>query len=549
MGTATTTRAAVCVLAVFLALSCGGGGADTGNPTSPGSATPATPVATSISVSPATGSVDAGKTIQLTATAYAASGAVITSPTIAWSSSDASLAAVSASGVVTGIATGTVTITAASGSVSGSATLQVNTVIAVSLDRTVDSLLRGDQRTVAATARNASGGVVTGRPVSWSISDTTIASIDAQGVLRALRRGQATVSARIDAVTATMPVVVATDTPTVAVTQTPAATRTGWAALVPLVISVRDGFARPVAGATVAWSVPSSTGWLFATNPSTGADGTASALWVADTVNGTGVATVQYRGGSWAARAPLTVVVAPTTSYNAINTSLANPGSAAGYRISITPLSEPAGTYWAAIQWNGGYTGLQRTGTPGFDRIIQFSAWNTPAGNASVVDSATSHLKCYTFGNEGTGVACQVAYAWQVNGTYTFETQFTSQGGATLIDAWITDVASGSRMYIGRLQQAGTQTQSSLTTFVEDFVQNAPHCLANLPRGYRIASVQALIAGSWTVLHQVNVSRYPPTTTCANVNWQLDSLGLQIWLGTSTPRDPNEAIPNLVSLP
>ncbi|MBD0255906.1 MAG: Ig-like domain-containing protein [Cytophagales bacterium] len=69
----------------------------------------ATPVAvTGVSVSPATASIGVGATQQLTATVAPADA---TNKTVAWSSSNAAVATVSAGGLVTGVAAGTATIT------------------------------------------------------------------------------------------------------------------------------------------------------------------------------------------------------------------------------------------------------------------------------------------------------------------------------------------------------------------------------------------------------------------------------------------------------
>ena len=82
------------------------------------------PVAT-VTVSPATASVAAGATVQLTATPKDASGAPLTGRTVTWASSAAAVATVSGSGLVTGVAAGTATITATSEGKNGTAALTV----------------------------------------------------------------------------------------------------------------------------------------------------------------------------------------------------------------------------------------------------------------------------------------------------------------------------------------------------------------------------------------------------------------------------------------
>ncbi|HZI22534.1 MAG TPA: Ig-like domain-containing protein [Gemmatimonadales bacterium] len=84
------------------------------------------PVAT-VTVSPATGTVFLGQTLQLTATPKDANGNALTGRTITWASSASSVASVNGSGLVTGQATGSATVTATSEGKSGSAAITVST--------------------------------------------------------------------------------------------------------------------------------------------------------------------------------------------------------------------------------------------------------------------------------------------------------------------------------------------------------------------------------------------------------------------------------------
>ena len=79
----------------------------------------------SVTVTPATASVVAGSTVQLTATAQDASGNTLSGQSFSWSTGNSGVATVSSSGLVTGVAAGTVTITAATGGKSGTATVTV----------------------------------------------------------------------------------------------------------------------------------------------------------------------------------------------------------------------------------------------------------------------------------------------------------------------------------------------------------------------------------------------------------------------------------------
>ncbi len=82
------------------------------------------PVA-SVTVSPATASVPAGQTVQLTATLKDANGNTLTGRTVTWSSDNTAVATVSGSGLVSGVAAGAATITATSEAKTGTSAITV----------------------------------------------------------------------------------------------------------------------------------------------------------------------------------------------------------------------------------------------------------------------------------------------------------------------------------------------------------------------------------------------------------------------------------------
>ncbi len=80
----------------------------------------------SVKVTPATGSIAVGGTLQLTATPQDSAGRALSGRTVTWTSSKSSIASVSGSGLVTGVGAGSATITAASGGKSGTAAITVS---------------------------------------------------------------------------------------------------------------------------------------------------------------------------------------------------------------------------------------------------------------------------------------------------------------------------------------------------------------------------------------------------------------------------------------
>ena len=194
---------AVGVIAV-LVLSCGDGAVA---PTPP----PA-PVATTVTVNPGSVALSAlGETARLTAEVRDQNGQVMAGATVAWTSSDASVAAVDASGLVTAAANGSATITATAGSVSGTAAVTVaQAVSAVAVSPPADTLVAlGDTVRLTAEATDANGHAAAGSEFSWSSSDTLVARVDASGLVTAAANGSATITATAGSVSGTAAVTVA----------------------------------------------------------------------------------------------------------------------------------------------------------------------------------------------------------------------------------------------------------------------------------------------------------------------------------------------------
>ena len=105
---------AVAVISALVS-ACGGDGGDT---------QPPKPVQT-VTVTAPTTTIQVGQTVQLTATAEDADGAVVGSSTFTWSTSDAAVAAVSPTGLVSGVAVGQAEISATAEGIPGSISITV----------------------------------------------------------------------------------------------------------------------------------------------------------------------------------------------------------------------------------------------------------------------------------------------------------------------------------------------------------------------------------------------------------------------------------------
>ena len=160
------------------------------------SAVPQGQIAT-VTISPSSATVNVAWTTNLTATARNSNGNIISGVTFTWSSSNASIATVSSTGVVTGVAPGTATIYAIAGGKTGTAsiTVQLAPVDRVVITPSNPTVNLGQTAQLTATLYDAHNNVLTGPTVTWSTSDATKATVSSTGLVTALRKGSVTVTA------------------------------------------------------------------------------------------------------------------------------------------------------------------------------------------------------------------------------------------------------------------------------------------------------------------------------------------------------------------
>lgn len=156
---------------------------------------------TSIAVTPATNTIASNQTVQLTATAtYNDNTTEDISGTVTWTSSDTSIATVSSNGLVTAVKEGSVTITAAVAgtALSSTATVTVKNAAptSLSLDPSSTELLVGTTATLTPSYKpaNVNASLVN---LVWSSSDESIATVDSDGVVTAVGKGTATITATV----------------------------------------------------------------------------------------------------------------------------------------------------------------------------------------------------------------------------------------------------------------------------------------------------------------------------------------------------------------
>src|SRR5438128_4237836 len=157
--------------------------------------TPA-PVA-SVTLNPTSTTVLVGQTAQLSATTTDSAGNVLSGRTVTWVSSNSSVAAVSAVGLVTGVGLGSATIIATSEGQSNTASVTVTNVPVASVSVTPASatLQVGQTVQLTATPRDSNGNALSGRVVAWSSSTPSAATVSASGLVAGVAAGSATITA------------------------------------------------------------------------------------------------------------------------------------------------------------------------------------------------------------------------------------------------------------------------------------------------------------------------------------------------------------------
>jgi uncharacterized protein YjdB len=218
------------------------------------SVTVTAPVA-SVEVTPATATIVIGGTTQLTATLKDAGGNVLTDRTVSWTSDNDLIASVSTTGLVTSKSVGTANISATVEGKSASAKITITPVpvASVSVSPATASLVIGSTVQLSATTKDASGNTLTGRTVTWSTSDASIASVDANGLVTANALGSATITATSETKTATAQITV-TVAPVAKVDVSPATVTVALNATTQLTATTSDASGRVLTGRTVTWS-------------------------------------------------------------------------------------------------------------------------------------------------------------------------------------------------------------------------------------------------------------------------------------------------------
>jgi uncharacterized protein YjdB len=333
-----------------------------------------------IDVLPATASLTVGASQQFAATGHFSDGTSQDLTTsVAWGSQTASVATITAAGLVTAVSAGTSTITATSGAVKGSASVTVTAVTLKSLAVTPanPTLAKSTTQQFTATGTFSDGSTQILSNVTWSSYDTSVATITSGGLVTAVGAGSSTIQAVSGSVSGSTGLTVTAPTLT-SIAVTPASP------------SVTKGASEQFT-ATGTYSdkttqnITSSVTWVSST---TGV-ATISSAGLAKSV-GTGTSTIQATSGSVTGSTVLTVTAATLTS---IAVTPANPNIA----ISATQQFTAIGTYsdsstqviTNSVTWSSSKTSVATISGAGLATGVAGGASTIQATSGSVSGSTT----------------------------------------------------------------------------------------------------------------------------------------------------------------
>src|SRR5687768_1646766 len=192
------TRIVTPVAIVVVVASCGGGGGD-------GTTTPPGTVAR-VEITAPSPTMEIRQNMQTTVRYCDASSSQLAGRTLAYSTSNSSIATISASGLVTAAGPGSVTIIATVDGVQGNLLLNVTQVpvFFISITALNPTVRQGETLTLSAQPQNAVGQPLTGRNITWSSADPSRATITQGGVVAGVSPGtvhiRAETEGRIDSV-------------------------------------------------------------------------------------------------------------------------------------------------------------------------------------------------------------------------------------------------------------------------------------------------------------------------------------------------------------
>jgi uncharacterized protein YjdB len=387
------------------------------------------PVA-SVAVTPASLTVLAGSTAQLTAVAKDSAGNVLTGRSITWTSNATGVATVSASGLVGGVSAGNATITATSEGKSGTAVVSVSLVpvASVTVSPNPAGVRVGGTVQLTAVTKDSAGNVLTGRVVTWASSVPAVATVSASGLVTGVAAGAITITATSEGKSGTAAVNVSL-VPVASVTVTPNPAGAAAGGTVQLTAVTKDSAGNVLTGRSIAW-----------TSNATGVATVSASGLVTGVSAGNATITATSEGKSGTAAVSITAV--PVASV----TVTPNPaGVRVGGTVQLTAVTkDSAGNILTgrAITWASNATGVATVSTAG--RVTGVAAGSATITATSEGKSGTAAVTA-TIAPVATVTVTPNPASVVIAGTVQLATTLKDSAGATLtgrVVTWATSNAA-----------------------------------------------------------------------------------------------------------
>ncbi|MCC6318430.1 MAG: Ig-like domain-containing protein [Gemmatimonadaceae bacterium] len=267
------------------------------------------PVA-SVTVSPSTGSLVVGQTLQLGATTASSTGQTLTGRVVTWSSSANAVATVSSTGLVSAVAAGSATISATSEGRTGTARLTVTDVpvASVRVTPTTATVASGQTAQLAAQALDANNNVLN-RTIAWSSDQPSMATVSQTGLVTGINAGSVRINASVGNVTGSATITV-TPVPVASITIAPNGATVLVGGTQQLTATARDANGVTLPGRIVTWisgapsvATVSQSGLVSAVGPGSavifaGTEGVSASVTITVTTVGVSVVRVVPSTGS-----------------------------------------------------------------------------------------------------------------------------------------------------------------------------------------------------------------------------------------------------------
>ncbi|MDV2482467.1 PGF-pre-PGF domain-containing protein [Methanoculleus sp. Wushi-C6] len=279
-------------------------------------------IVTRIEVEPSTTVMEIGEEFKFNATCYDQDDNAMPDLKVTWACSNATVGFIDPGGYFLASAAGIATITASTAGVSAQATVIVDApeqiLTTVEIAPSTATVAVGTTREFAVACYDQSGNLMTGVPVAWASSNTTVGTVNESGTFTALAEGTADLTATAGGLSATAAVtVIAPASPVLTgIEVAPATATVETGETLAFTATALDQFGTAMSGVPITWASGNETvGTIDAAGTFTArAVGTTTVTASAGGVTGTATVTV-------AAEAPVaaSITVAPAAATLAVN--------------------------------------------------------------------------------------------------------------------------------------------------------------------------------------------------------------------------------------